>query len=292
MNLPGLRALLLLAAVSLAPLYPAGAAPAKDQDLFNQGKVLMFEQKWDEARQTFQRLIRDYPHSGLLPQACFHSAYCLRLQKKPEEALLAYEQFLQKYPNEPFFVGEARQTIVELAASLVGQGKTTYRNQLIAALRDPKKDVRYFAAIRCSSLKDRQLNPMIVPVLREILAKEKQPDLVNPASIALLSIDPAALAPATPKKETRSQPKQGNSTVKVFRLVIYEGNEKSLPKVDLTVPVSFAQALISALDEPTKAELRKKGIDINNIWDSLNQLGATNILTIRNGGNIVKLWIQ
>ncbi len=292
MNFPGVRILLLLAALSLGLLQPAAAAPLKDQELFNQGKVLMFEQKWDEARQAFQRLIRDFPQSVLLPQAYFHSAYCLRLQNKPEEALQAYELFLHKYPNEPFFVGEARQTVVELAASLVGEGKTAYRNRLVAALKDPRKDVRYFAAIRCGSLKDRQLNPLIVPVLQEILAKEKQPDLVNPASLALLSIDPAALSPAAPKRELKSQARQQNSSVKVFRLMIYEGDEKSSPKVDLTVPVSFAQALIAALDEPTRAELRKKGIDINNIWDGLNRMGTMNILTLRNGRNIVKLWIQ
>ena len=57
-------------------------------------------------------------------------------------------------------------------------------------------------------------------------------------------------------------------------------------------PASVAQLAILALDEPTKAELRKKGFDIENIWDSLKKLSPTNILTIRNGPKVVKLWIR
>jgi hypothetical protein len=288
----GLRTLVLLSALSLEPLALAVAVPAKDQEILNQGKILMMEQKWEEARQVFQRLIRDFPQSSLLPQAYFQSAYCLRLQKKPEEALLAYEQFLQKYPNEPFLARDARQTIVDLAASLVAQGKPAYRNRLIAALKDPRKEVRYFAAVRCSSLKDRQLDTMIVPVLREIVANEKQQDLVMPASLALLSIDPAALAKPEPQKKAKSESKKTNAAVKMFHLRIYEGGENTKPKVELDIPVSFAQLAVTALDESAKAEIRKKGVDIDNIWESLNRLGPTNILTIRNGPNVIKIWIQ
>jgi len=292
MNRMGLRTLALLLALSLAPLALAVAVPAKDQEMLNQGKILMMEQKWEEARQVFQRLIRDFPKSSLLPQAYFQSAYCLRLQKKPEEAILAYERFLQKYPDEPFLARDARQTIVDLAASLVAQGKPVYLDRLMAALKDPRKEVRYFAALRCSSLKDRQLNAMMVPVLKEIVANEKQQDLVTPASLALLSIDPAALAKPEPQKKAKSESKKTNASVKMFHLRIYEGGENTEPKVELDFPVSFAQLAVMALDEPTKAEMRKKGIDIDNIWESLNRLGPTNILTIRSGSSVIKIWIQ
>jgi hypothetical protein len=292
MNHTGLRALALLAALSLGPHGLLVGAPAKDQEILNQGKILMMEQKWEEARQVFQRLIRDYPQSGLLPQAYFQSAYCLRLQKKPEEAIVAYELFLQKYPDEPFLGRDARETVVDLAASLVAQGKPAYRGRLISALKDPRKQVRYFAALRCSSLKDRQLDVMIVPVLKEIMANEKEQDLVAPASIALLSIDPAALAKPEPQKKEKSESKNANAPVKMFHLRIYEGGENTKPKVELDFPVSLAQLAVMALDESSKAEIRKKGIDIDDIWESLNRLGPTNILTIRNGSTVIKLWIQ
>jgi tetratricopeptide (TPR) repeat protein len=292
MNCAGLRALVLLSAVSLGPPVFSGAPPAKDQVIFNQAKTLMFEQKLVEAGQVFQRLIREFPQSSVLPQAYFYTAYCLRLQKKPAEALLAYEQFLQKYPGEPTFAAQARQVVVELAASLVEQGQPAYRNRLITALGDPRKEVRYFAAIRCSSLKDRQLNSLSVPVLKEIMAKEKQQDLVKPASFALLRIDPAALSRPEPQKTAKSQSKPGDNAVKMFHFRVYEGGENTAPKVEFDIPVSFVQLFVKALDESTKAELRKRGVDLDNVWESLNQMGPAKILTIRDGASVIKLWIQ
>jgi hypothetical protein len=292
MNSWGLRTLVLLTAVSLGPISSFASAPAKDQEMLNQAKILMMEQKWEEARLTFQRLIRDFPQSSLLPQAYYHSAYCLRLQKKPEEALPAYELFLQKYPKEPYLAKEAGTAVVELALSMVQQGKTAYRNRLVAALANPVKEVRYFAAIRCSYLKDRELNALCVPILREIRDKEKQPEFTNPATIALLRIDPAALAQPEPKKDAKSKPKPDDTLVKMLHLQIFDAGENKPATVELNFPVSLAQIAIAALDEPTKAEIRKKGFDIDNIWESLNRLSATNILILRNGPRVVKIWIK
>lgn len=292
-NCTGLRTLVLLSAFSLGPNALPAAVPAKDQEIFNQAKILMFEQKYEEARQVFQRMIRDFPQSGLLPQAYFHTAFCLRLQKKSEEAILAYDQFLQKYPKEPFLAAEAEKAVVELAASLVEQGKPAYRSRLVTALSDPAKEVRYFAAIRSSSLKDRQLNTLCVPILKEIVAKEKESEVVTSASIALLRIDPAALVQPETTKQVRRKPNQREeASVKMLHLQIYDSGESKAPTVELNFPLSLAQLAIAALDEPTKAEIRKKGFDIDNIWQSLNRLGPTNILTIRNGPKVVKLWIQ
>jgi hypothetical protein len=282
----------LIAAVALGVISSLAAAPAKDQEMLNQGKILMMGQKWEEARLTFQRLIREFPQSSLLPHAYYYSAYCLRLQKKSEEALLAYELFLQKYPKNPSFATDVGRAVVELALSQVEQGKTNYRNRLVAALASPDKDVRYFAAIRCSNLKDRELNSLCVPILKEIRTKEKQPDLVNPASIALLRIDPAALSQPEHQKDPKSKSKPGDVPVKMFHLQIFEAGENKPATVELNFPVSLTKLAIAALDEPTKADMRKKGIDIDNIWDSLNRLGPADIMTLRNGPRVVKIWIK
>jgi tetratricopeptide (TPR) repeat protein len=292
MNCPGFCNLVLLAALMPGALLPGADSAARDQEMFNQAKIFMFEQKFDLARETFLRVIREFPKSGLLPQAYFHSAYCLRLQKKPEEALAAYEEFLLKYPAEPFLAAEARETVVDLAAGLVAQGRTAYRGRLKAALGNPDKEVRYFAAVRVSSLKDKELNAMIVPILKEIVATQKKQELVAPASLALLSIDPGALSKPEAPKQAKSAAGKGSAALLMIHLQIYEGGEKTKPTVELNLPVSFAQLAVMALDEPTKAEIRKKGIDIDNIRESLNRLGPTNILTIRTGKHIVKLWIQ
>jgi len=62
--------------------------------------------------------------------------------------------------------------------------------------------------------------------------------------------------------------------------------------IELNIPVSLAQMAVSALDESAKREMRRKGIDVENIWEDLKRLGPTNILTFRDGENLIKLWIE
>jgi hypothetical protein len=174
------------------------------------------------------------------------------------------------------------------------RGNPEYRNRIIDALSSPDKDVRYFAAIRSSRLKDRHIASMAIPVLREIVRNESEPELSDRARIALLRLDPNALGKPQveaqpPKRESKPAPR--TSKERLFHvLVLQEG--MSQPKVELSLPVSLAQLAIAALDESAKAEIRKKGIDIDNVWESLRNLGPTNILTFRDGPNTVKIWIE
>jgi tetratricopeptide (TPR) repeat protein len=284
-----------LAVAAAAPLARAEAA-SRDQELFNQGKILIFDKKWADAREVFRRVISEFPKSPVVPQAYYYIARCFQFQGNEVEAIQSYEHFLQLYPGEPFLPAEARNAVVELSATLIERGNPEYRNRIIDALSNPDKDVRYFAAIRSSRLKDRHIASMAIPVLREIVRNEGEPELTDRARIALLRLDPKALgkpqveAQADPPKR-ESKPASKASKERLFHvLVLQEGMAQ--PKVELSLPVSLAQLAIAALDESAKAEIRKKGIDIDHVWESLRNLGPTNILTFRDGPNTVKIWIE
>jgi len=290
MNCVKLKPDVLLAVLMACSLASGIAQSAREQTLFNDGKILIFDKKWPEARGVFEHVIQEYPRSPLVPQAYYYIARCFQFQGRQEEALKAYEDFLQKFPDEPFLPGEARNAVVELAASLFEKGNKAYRNQLESSLKARNRDVRYFAAIRCSQLKDRALTSTAIPVLKEIIAKETEEDLVNRARIALLRLDPAALsqkaeAPPEPKK------REAKSDSRMFHLVVHRQGA-SKPIVELNIPASLAQLAISALDESAKQEMRKKGFDVDNVWEDLKRLGPTNILTFRDEENTIKIWIQ
>lgn len=276
-----------LAAALLAACAASADEIGRDQETFNQGKVLMFDKKWEDARGAFQRVIQAFPNSSLVPQAHYFSARCLQLQGKEVEALRSYEQFLQRYPNERYLQAEARNAVVDLAVSLLEKGDGAYRNRIVSALTDSRKDVRYFSAIRSSYLSDRKITAMAIPILREILDKEKERDLVDRAKIALLRLDPNALAPESPgqtKPESRSDSR-------MFHIRVYEGGS-SEPTVEVNLPLGFAQLAIMALDESKKQELRKKGFNVDDLWESIKRLGPTKIVEIRDGKDLVKIWIE
>ncbi len=281
------RAVFIAAVITAGTLIVGFAQAGRDQALFNDAKIMIFDKKWEEARVLFRRLINEFPGSPIVPQAHYYLARCYQFQGRQEEALRQYESFLKLFPSEPFLPAEARNAVVELATSLYEKGSTAYRGRLIASLSDPNKEVRYFAALRCSQLKDRYIASMSVPVLREIVRKESEQDLVDRARIALLRIEPKALPPPAP--ESKKREREGDS--RMFHVLVYRRGA-SEPIVELNLPLSLAQMAVSALDESTKQEMRKKGFDVDNIWEDLKRLGPTNILTFRDGENTVKLWIQ
>jgi len=286
----------LMLAALLSGFVHAAESASKDQELFNQGKIAIFDKDWDGARAIFQRMIQQYPKSPLVPQAQYFAARCYQFQGREKEAVYAYERFLQLHPGEPFLSGEGRNAIVELAASLLEKGDGEFRDRLVSAMRDSRKDIRYFAALRCSRLKDPSILSLAEPVLQEIIRSESERELVDRAKIALLRIDPKGLAPkaeapvAAAKSQNTGKPGKP-SDVRMFHLVVYRAGS-SKPAVELNVPVSLAQLAIAALDDSTKAEIRKKGVDIDNVWESLKKMGSANILTLRDGENVVKLWVQ
>jgi tetratricopeptide (TPR) repeat protein len=281
-------------ALLYAPLLTAESG-TKDQDLFNQGKVLMFDKKWDDARAAFQMLLQEFPNSNFVPQANYFKARCLQAQGKDTEALRAYEFFLQKYAQESYLQTEARNAVVDLSAALLEKGDGSYKDRITGGLKDANKDVRYFSAIRASYLNDRKITTLAVPILREILEKEKERDLVDRAKIALLRIDPNALsAPHEPSEQKKSEggiDSRGGINSRMFHIMVYEEG-KSQPTVEVNLPLSFAQLAVMALDQSKKEELKKKGFNVDDFWESIKRLGPTKILEIRDGKDLVKIWIE
>jgi tetratricopeptide (TPR) repeat protein len=281
-------AALVLPWVLFSCLQARAEEAAKDQDLFNQGKVLMFDKKWEDARAVFQRVIREFPKSTLVPQAHYFAARSLQQQGKEEEAVRAYDEFIRRYPGESYLLAEARNSVVDLAASLMEKGNSSYRDRIVAALGDPTREVRYFAAIRSSSLNDRGVTSLAIPVLRQIMDKEKERDLVDRAKIALLRLDPNALSP---QRESPERGKSEGLDTRMFHIRVYQENATE-PTVEINLPVSFAQLAIMALDESKKEELRRKGFNVDDFWESIKRLGPTKILEIRDGKDLVKIWIE
>jgi len=130
---------------------------------------------------------------------------------------------------------EARTSRIALAVKLAKAGQPAHASIARAALTDPSRTVRYFAALQLASLGPEQGKPA-VPVLQEILAKEKDEDLVERAKLALLRVDrsalPAAASAAAPKP--RGAPPSGCGSASTRRRVEAErGDQPAVALADL-----------------------------------------------------------
>ena len=91
--------LIMIFAASFLLAYAQGKP---DEKLFQEAKILIFDEKWVEAQEKLEELLDKYPRSRFYSQSLFYKAKCLSEQDHREgEALRAYKEYLQlKKKNE------------------------------------------------------------------------------------------------------------------------------------------------------------------------------------------------
>lgn len=84
------------AATAAAPLSPS---PKSDSDLFNEGAAMFGKDRFNDARESFAALIKDYPKSPRVGDAQFFIAESWFAEKAYDKAILDYQTVIAKYPK-------------------------------------------------------------------------------------------------------------------------------------------------------------------------------------------------
>lgn len=306
------RALLLVCATVL--LAPGFAWAQADPDRLRAAKELVFDKKHAEARAAWEQILATAGGTEA-ETAAYWVARCSESLGESERALREYAQFLDRRPADRALAEEARTSRVGLAAKLVKAGQRQHLAVLTGALTDPSKTVRYYAALQLSGL-GKETGAPALPVLKDILANEKDDDLVERAKLALLRLDPRALAdarptprsapapaalaapavpaaPGAPRAKAAPAPRApAASRATWIRVRVYEKGEKQ-PEVSINLPLGLAELVFKSLPDEARSELRRKGIDSDNFWDRLMQLGPSEILSIEGeDGERVQIWLE
>jgi hypothetical protein len=213
------------------------------------------------------------------------------LQREPRRAraraLAEYGRYLAARPTDRTLAEEAKTSRIALAVKLAKAGQPAHAAIARDALTDSNRTVRYFAALQLASLGPERGKPA-VPVLQEILAKEKDEDLVERAKLALLRVDRNALPAAAPAPA----PKPGGREAAWVRIRIYEKGD-SKPNVAINLPVALADLVFKALPDEAIADLRKEGYDARSFWQALKKTGPAEILTIEGkDGERIQVWLE
>lgn len=276
----------LAALVLAAAALPAAARAQADPEALRQAKALFFDRQYAEARAAWQGVLAE----GGGPEATsarYWIARCSESLGESERALAEYERFLAAGPADRTLAEEAKTSRVALAVKLAKAGQPAQARIAREALADPSRTVRYFAALQLASLGPEQGKPA-VPVLREILAREKDDDLVERAKLALLRVDRSALEAAAPAPP---RPAPGRSAAWV-RIRIYERGE-SKPTVAINLPVALADLVFKALPDQAIADLRREGYDARSFWQALKKTGPAEILTVEGkDGERIQVWLE
>jgi hypothetical protein len=272
----------------------AAAAPARAQaeaERVRTAKTLFFDRKYAEARQAWEA-VRAATGAGEAESAAYWVARCSENLGENERALKEYDSFLALKPKDKALLEEARTSRVSLAAKLYKAGNKGRVAVLREAAADPNKTVRYYAALQMAGL-DADMGHLAVPVLRQILAQEKDPDLVDRAKLGLLRWDPAALGGVS--SSAHALPASPRPAGREARWVHIRVTEKggSGPKVSINLPLALAEMVFKSLPDDVKTDLRHKGYDAETFWDRLRHLGAAEIISVEgDDGERIQIWTE
>jgi len=283
--------ILLLAVVLGAPAAPVGAEPESER--LRTAKTLMFDRKYAEARQAWQGILSGASGSEV-EAAAYYIARCSENLGENARAFKEYGEYLARRPADRALAEEARTSRVGLAAKLYKAGQSQHLTVLKEGLQDPSKTVRYYAAFQTAGLGP-PTGLAALPVLKEIVAREKDDDLVDRARLYLLKLDPAALAPGASSPGPRSSagpPAANPRPASWIRVRIYERGRKDA-NVSINLPVGLAEMVFKSLPDDAIRDLKHKGIDAENFWDRLKKLGPAEIITIEgDDGEKVQIWLE
>jgi hypothetical protein len=278
-----------LAALLLAALLlPAGALAQADPEKLREAKAFFFDRQYTEAREAW-KAVRASGHGPDAQAAVYWIARCSERLGESERALAEYAEYLAARPADRALVEEAKTSRIALAVKLTKEGKAHHAAIAREALADPSRTVRYFAALQMASLGPEAGRPA-VPVLKEILAQEKDEDLVERAKLGLMHVDRAALAEASPGPAARSPGKSHEASW--VRVRIYEkGSARA--KVAINLPVALAELVFKSLPDDAVADLKREGYDARTFWQRLKKTGPAEILTIEgDDGERIQVWIE
>lgn len=268
----------------LASFYlQAYAQTQPDEKLFQEAKILIFDKKWESAQEKLEGLIEKYPESSWFSQALFYRAKCLEEQGGKEvKALAAYKEFTQLKGRSQSLAEESEISIIDLAYKLYRSGKRPYMKEIEKRLSSSNKVIKYYAAFKLSYMKDKKVAAKGIPVLKEIVKKERDDELRDRAKIALLRIDPKALKDFEEERYERS--------ARILKIRIYKKGEKRA-KFSINIPWALADLALGAISEKEKALMREKGYDIDRIIKELTEFKG-NIIEIEGEETIIKMWID
>jgi hypothetical protein len=286
----GVAALVLAAALGLS--LPVSGDPPGEEEQLRQIKSDVFDEKWDALLDHCDQFIAAFPKSSSLPRTYYYRAKALQhLTGRDQDALTAYGEFVDRFPGETLLREDALISRFSLAKSLWLKGTKDAINILMKGLTETGYP-RVYAAVQISHLDNVPARARALPVLKDCATGEKDAEVRNECTLAILRIDPNSLPKAVPPPDTVT------SAAAEPKLIRLEVREKSTGKVKVAVnlPVAFAEALLQSLSEFDRGqvtdELKNRGIDVNNIWKSLKTLGRQTLVQIDTEDENIRVWLE
>ncbi len=247
------------------------AAPEHQaEQLFQQGRDLRYAQRWYEAAQAYRTLLREFPATTRAADVRYWLAASLEQDRRWDEAIDAYTEFLARHPDQRLLGKEARLNRVRCWGIRQWDNPAATPG-LVSALADEREEVRIAAALQLAKRRDSRAVPVLQAGLSANLSSEA-------CRLALLGMgaQPQAAGPA-----------QG-------RFLVVRIKERSKPDV-LTVRLALglARAVGGYLSDEQLRQAKGKGVDLDRIMDqALNAPKGTELFSLDDTKSTVTVTVE
>ncbi len=275
-----IRYILIITALLITCIPKGLYGEESDKDIFDRARLAYLDEKYDQALSQLDRLIETFPGSTYYPQVLFYKGKCYEKKKMPQRALDNFREYLVVSRDE-FLKEQADISIIDMNFLLYEKtGNKKPLEEIIRYLKSRNEVVQYYAAMTLSKAKDKTIASEAVPILKKIIAQERDQDLVDRAKLALMRIDPGIF-----KQPSRSQ------NLKNRVLVIKAVNKKTkIETFSLTIPFALFGLAMDSLPDDAKEAMKEKGCDMDEILNTIVKKGE--ILKIESENTIFKIWLE
>lgn len=258
----------------------------RDEKLFREAKILLFDEEWEEALAKLDEFLEDYPESPFYAQGLFWKATCLKeIEGNEIEAIRTYKEYIRINEKDKSLNQEAEFSIIDLALALYDKGRLFYLREVEERLHHEDSSIQYYAAFELSYIEDKDIAIRAVPILQRILQEEDDERLRARAKIALMGIDPDILREVEEKEPYRFQ-------ARVLKISVHEIGKRE-PEFFISIPWSLADLVFSVIPEKSRISLRKQGVDIDKIVSDLTRFKGS-VFEVRDDdeGIVIKIWLE
>ena len=247
------------------------AAPEHQaEQLFQQGRDLRYAQRWYEAAQAYRTLLREFPATTRAADVRYWLAASLEQDRRWDEAIDAYTEFLARHPDQRLLGKEARLNRVRCWGIRQWDNPAATPG-LVSALADEREEVRIAAALQLAKRRDSRAVPVLQAGLSANLSSEA-------CRLALLGMgaQPQAAGPA-----------QG-------RFLVVRIKERSKPDVlSVRLALGLARAVGGYLSDEQLRQAKGKGVDLDRIMDqALNAPKGTELFSLDDTKSTVTVTVE
>lgn len=250
-----------------------------DKELLEKAKLEIFDRKWESALKKLEYLLAEFPNSADYPSALFYKGWCLKELDQLKSALDAYTEYLKISTNSSLRE-EATVAIIDLDFQLYRKGEKLYLDPIIHFLDNGDRMVRYYAAFKLSYVNERKIAEKAVPVLKMIVANERDEELVDRAKLALMRINPEHLQEMSKNRGIEKQ------------MLHIQAYDKKLKKESfaITIPFALAKLALDSVPEKEKNMLNQKGYNVDLLLATLAK--TRELVSIESDDVVFKIWID